>query len=442
MTAIDWQIPPSVHHWLERLPHQAPVAVLLRHSVRGDLPPGEAGDSVPITEDGVRLARALGARLGSGLRSVHSSPLLRCVQTAEALCAGASVELPIHRERLLGAPGIYVVDAERAWSSWEAKGHEGVVGHLVGDDEPLPGMAAPDAAARFLVQHMLAAAGAEPGYHVFVTHDSLVTATAARILGQRFGKDAWPWYLEAAFFWREHGALVAAYRDVQRRRDAAPLCHLGERDVVELARREIVQTVGPDCRARFFLAGGAFKTLLTGRPPRDLDLWAPSGRDRELLVETLLARGARRLPENQFNEGFEIGGRIVEVPRKAEPETLAARLARFDIALSAIGVEHRPRDEWSAMIHPLARTSVARGEILLLEPLVNWKYALATLERMRRYAAELGYVVPAEQEAAVWQVFDSQPPEMQQGMLDRYERAAQGSHGVLEEATRRLTRRA
>lgn len=438
MTAIDGQIPSSVLHWLERLPRQTPIAVLLRHAARGDLPPGSAGDSVPITSDGVRLARALGARLGAGLRSIHSSPLMRCVQTAEALCAGASLELPIHRDRLLGEPSIYVVDGERAWSNWEEKGHDGVVEHLVTDNEPLPGMAIPDAAARFLVQHMLAAAGAEPGYHVFVTHDSVVTVTAARILGQPFGKDAWPWYLEAAFFWREHGALVAAYRDVQWRYDAAPLCQLDERDVVEFARRELAQTVGPDCRARFFLAGGAFKTLLTGRPPRDLDLWAPSGRDREVLVETLLARGARRLPERPFSDAFQSGERLVEVPDKIEPETLAGRLARFDIALSAIGVEHRPGGEWSAMIHPLARTSVARSEILLLKPLVNWKYALVTLERMRRYAAELGYAIPAEEKAEVWKVFDAQPPEMQHGMLERYGRAALGGYGVFEEARCRL----
>lgn len=49
----------------------------------------------------------------------------------------------------------------------------------MGEDDALPGMAAPEPAARFLVHYMLAAAK-EPGVHLFVTHDSLVTATAAR----------------------------------------------------------------------------------------------------------------------------------------------------------------------------------------------------------------------------------------------------------------------
>lgn len=50
-------------------------------------------------------------------------------------------------------------------------------------------------------------------------------------------------------------------------------------DVIEFARREVARTVGLGSGARFFLAGGAFKSLLTGRPPRDLDLWAPSVED-------------------------------------------------------------------------------------------------------------------------------------------------------------------
>ncbi|MDE0458828.1 MAG: hypothetical protein OXI15_16155 [Chromatiales bacterium] len=47
MSATDWRIPPSVTRWLAETPADAPVAVLLRHSVRGSLPPGDAGNAVP-----------------------------------------------------------------------------------------------------------------------------------------------------------------------------------------------------------------------------------------------------------------------------------------------------------------------------------------------------------------------------------------------------------
>jgi hypothetical protein len=177
---------------------------------------------------------------------------------------------------------------------------------------------------------------------------------------------------------------------------------------------------------------------LTGRPPRDLDLWAPSSQDREQLVAALLERGARRLDERPFAEAFDICDRVVEVPRQVEPATLEARLARFDIALSAVGAEHLPGGAFRAYVDPSALASVERQEVLLLKPLVNWKYALATPERIRRYGVELGFAVPAGEEAEIWRVFDSQSPEMRQGMLERLERACSGGSGVREEASRRL----
>ena len=437
---IEWKIPPSMTRWIGEAPADRPVVLLLRHSVRDDLPSGDVGYTLPITEIGRQLGRELGASLASRLRTLRTSPLLRCVQTAEVLREGAGIDLPIVKDRLLGDPGVYVLDGHRAWSNWQSLGHEAVMTQLVSASEALPGMARPDEAARFLVHQMLAVAGEEPGIHVFVTHDSLVTATAARLLGQPLDASEWPWYLEGAFFWRDEQETHVAYRRHRSVRPGTQLCSLENHDVIEFARREIAMTVGLHCPARFFLAGGAFKTLLTGQPPNDLDLWAPSVQDREAIISTLNNRGALRLSDRPFADAFEIAGRVIEVPNKVEPTTLEERLARFDIALSAVGVEHCPADHWSSVVHPLAHASVQSSQILLLKPLVNWKYALVTLERMRRYAEELGYSVPPEEEAEIWRVFEAQEPEMRKGMIQRYRRTATGSFNVAEEATCRIHR--
>jgi broad specificity phosphatase PhoE len=437
MTAVQWQIPPSVQRLLQRAPTDRAVVVLLRHSVRDHLPPGDAGYAVPITEVGRRLALELGGLLGSRLRTLHASPLLRCVQTAEALAEGAGVPLAVVPNRLLGDPGVFVLDGRRAWANWERLGHEGVMRHLVIETTALSGMARPDEAARFLVQSMFGEAASRPGVHVFVTHDSLVIATAARLLGRPLGLDDWPWYLEGAFFWSSGEGVHTAYRDHMAIRPG-PLCDLAEDDVAEFARREIAATVGLDSGARFFLAGGAFKSLLTGRPPRDLDLWAPSEHDRDLLVAALRDQGARPAGERPFADAFEVAGRVVEVPYKTEPDTLSERLARFDIGLSAVGVEHRPNGEWSVMVHPLALESVRRREVRPLKPLVNWKYALTTLERMRRYAEELCFSVPADEEAEVWRVFEAQDAELRAELIERYQRTGAGGFDIMEEVACRF----
>jgi len=215
---IEWRIPPSVLSGLEELPMDCPIAVLLRHSVRDDLPLGIAGYSLPITEAGIQLAQELGGMVGARLRSLYTSPLTRCVQTAEALNFGSDANLRIVHDRLLGDPGVFVVDGQRAQLNWDELGYEGVMQHLVASDEALPGMARPGPAARCLVHHMLSIAGDVPGLHLFVTHDSLVTATAARLLGQQLGIEAWPWYLEGAFFWQDQDDLHIQYRDKYLRR--------------------------------------------------------------------------------------------------------------------------------------------------------------------------------------------------------------------------------
>ena len=97
-----------------------------------------------------------------------------------------------------------------------------------------------------------------------------------------------------------------------------------------------------------------------------------------------------------------------------------------------------PDGRWQARIHPLAIESLRRREVLLLKPLVNWKYALATLERMRRYADELGWAIPPDEEAEVWRTFEAQSPETRAGMVDRYRRTGHGGFGVSEEVACRF----
>lgn len=211
------EIPASVLERLARLPEGRPIALLLRHSVRGRLPPGQPGDHVPLTEHGRRLAISFGELLRGRLRSLHTSPVLRCVQTADAIREGAGATREATLDFLLGNPGIYVRDGRLAWSNWQRLGHEGVIRHLMSEDAPLPGMHPPRVAARALVDHMLGAAAKVPGIHVFVTHDSLVTVTVARFLQRSLELPEWPAYLEGAFFHRDATGLHLGYRDANVR---------------------------------------------------------------------------------------------------------------------------------------------------------------------------------------------------------------------------------
>jgi broad specificity phosphatase PhoE len=437
----EFWIPHSMPPILDSLPDDQPVALLLRHSVRGHLPPGEAGYSVPLTEVGVRLAEQFGEMLGARLRSLHASPLLRCMQTAEAIRRGAQADLPVVVDKSLGDPGVYVVDNKLAGALWQEQGHEKAMAHLVAGNGPLPGLANPPKAASDLVRSMLEATAGQPGIHVFVTHDSLVTATASRWLGIPLGPTDWPFYLEGAFFWRGEGAWYTAYKGYRASRDSANLIEFSERGVVEFARRQLWAVGLLGCQVRFFFAGGAFKSLLTGKPPKDLDLWAPSAEDRSALVAAVLEYGGTVEPPGPYTDKFRVNDHVVELQRKTESQTLEDRLGRFDLTLSAVGVEHLPGQGIArALLRPEAAESVCRREVRLLKPLVNWRHVLATISRMREYAAELCFVVPEEEEAFAWSTFTEQDQEMQAGMLERYRMSSHYNPRIEEEARCRLRR--
>jgi broad specificity phosphatase PhoE len=198
---------------LDSLTAQQSVAVLIRHADRVALLNDDVGYGLPITEVGLQRAIGLGKKLGSRLASLHSSPLVRCIQTAEAIKVGALVDVPVVLDTMLGDPGVYVLDGQVAWPSWQEMGSKEVVEHMVTCDIPLPGMAEPNAAANSLIRHMESLASAVPGVHLFVTHDAIIATTAAKILNTS-SKNLWPFFLEGVSFWFDD-LISIEYRNSQ-----------------------------------------------------------------------------------------------------------------------------------------------------------------------------------------------------------------------------------
>jgi broad specificity phosphatase PhoE len=195
------------------VPLDRPVALLLRHAERPALPEKAPGDEVPITEAGRQRSRTLGAELAAHLRGLSTSPIRRCVETAEALLHGAGASLEIRRDRMLGDPGAFVVDARLAWETWLQVGTEAVFQALLHGEHVLPGFAVPARAARQLAHHVVQAlVGREPGLHLFVSHDVVIGPLVARLLRLVPGDAAMPAFLGGAALWAEGERLVLAYR--------------------------------------------------------------------------------------------------------------------------------------------------------------------------------------------------------------------------------------
>ncbi len=204
--------------------------------------------------------------------------------------------------------------------------------------------------------------------------------------------------------------------------------------VLQFGQSWLDRFLPPRPQGRVFLVGGVYKCLLHGRPPRDLDLFCADVNSRREVLVSLRSHGARTIADNPpYQETLSLDGLSIEVAYDTTQATLEARIESTDIALSAIGCERGPAGD-RVLVHPLAHVSAARREILILTPLVNWKYALYTLERMHRYAEELGFVVPAEQEEYVWQLFLAQPAPERWSMIRRYKLVSAQSGPISERA--------
>jgi broad specificity phosphatase PhoE len=133
---ISWPTsPPPLPQFI---PLDRPVALLLRHAERPPIPPGQTGNSLGLTEYGERTAELFGHALGSRINGIRTSPVQRCIETAEALRMGAAASIQKVSDTMLGDPGAYVHDPVAAWQNWEKWGHEGVIERLVAGQLVVP----------------------------------------------------------------------------------------------------------------------------------------------------------------------------------------------------------------------------------------------------------------------------------------------------------------
>lgn len=199
---------------LESLDPSRPVALLLRHAERPDILPGASGHNLSITADGASQASFLGQQLGPHLRSVRSSPVPRCVQTAQAILSGSHCHLPLQLDTLLGDPGPFVNDPQLGWQSFQKFGQDEVFRFVVEGHGEIPGFANPLVGAQTLLSHLLGTLGADPGFYVYVSHDLVLAGFLARLFHLPMLDQNWPGFLETVAIWQDnlHSIQIAFRR--------------------------------------------------------------------------------------------------------------------------------------------------------------------------------------------------------------------------------------
>ena len=210
--------PDAVASILERLsviPADADVSLVIRHAEREDIPAGTFGHDVNLTADGVAAAERLGAALSAG-RAVTavSSPVPRCVQTADAILRGAGSLAAVATDRRLGDPGPFIVKPEIAGPIFLKLPIPEIARRQLQDAAPPPGMRQTAEGVEILLNLTTDNLGEQGRLDVYVTHDVILSVLVASILRLPPDEAGWPGYLEGLLLWRSRGCLHCSWRQM------------------------------------------------------------------------------------------------------------------------------------------------------------------------------------------------------------------------------------
>ena len=89
------------------------ISLILRHAERFEIKKSEFGNDVLLNETGIKSSYEFGENLSEfNISKIYTSPIQRCVQTAENIIKGYNKNVQIIETKILGDPGIHVSDED------------------------------------------------------------------------------------------------------------------------------------------------------------------------------------------------------------------------------------------------------------------------------------------------------------------------------------------
>jgi broad specificity phosphatase PhoE len=170
------------------------LSLLIRHADRDKIPAGEFGNEVLLNETGKERALNFGKNLSKlQINKIFTSPVQRCIQTAECIVAGYGKPLEITKSHELGDPGLHISDDQVAGKFFLTEGFDELY-YRITHNIDIPGIAITEQFNEKMTDFLTENA-TENGITIFVTHDLLIAHYHFSINGKIYTKDNWVKYL-------------------------------------------------------------------------------------------------------------------------------------------------------------------------------------------------------------------------------------------------------
>lgn len=127
--------------WYHDFPFEKGKQILiLRHGERPSSPQGSFGHEISLTPQGKIDSERAGEKL-QRIRwgEIHSSPILRCQETAHSFLKGTKQNTSIHLSSYLGDPGVFVAEPEVAGPHFLNKTNDQMI-YALHSGEQIPGV--------------------------------------------------------------------------------------------------------------------------------------------------------------------------------------------------------------------------------------------------------------------------------------------------------------
>jgi broad specificity phosphatase PhoE len=170
---------------IEEINPENAFSILIRHADRNKIPEGEFGNEVELNKLGFKRALEYGTKLSHlKIHTIYTSPIKRCVQTAESIREALKYDIEIEESILLGDPGPFVYDAKKAGASYMELGFKKCYEKLL-EDEFVDGNRNTTEGAEILT-NFIKEKSKNGGVNIFVSHDMIVALYAYKTFRKKY----------------------------------------------------------------------------------------------------------------------------------------------------------------------------------------------------------------------------------------------------------------
>lgn len=185
---------------IKEINNDGKYSIFIRHGDRDKIPDGEFGNEVELNSLGKYRSVEYGIEISNmRINTIYTSPVIRCVQTAENIVRAIGRKIPIELSTLLGDPGAFVYDGKLAGEKYMELGFEDCYNSLL-NHIPVEGNRDISEGAA-LLNDFFNRTAVKDGVNIFISHDMIIALYAYESFGKSYTLgDNWVKYLGGLIF--------------------------------------------------------------------------------------------------------------------------------------------------------------------------------------------------------------------------------------------------